>query len=298
MGMPFDGTKNFWNESIKTHLRAYAVLSACAGGALILKSTRVRRDRPSALSWAIALAVTMLIVYLITLNAGRPDVIESMSSASRVTQAVELEAMEMYCVSLCKCTSAEEARMQAAGFTARGAAGTIYESEDAWYVLGAAYESKRDAERIASRLSKEEKIAAEVMALKVDKVNMRITAPENQIVAIIEADRILRAQTLQMGNIALQLDRNEIRSDAAQTLCAVACTEVSEAARTLAAIPGTTENSLCAALIARLNSLSEMLDTIARTAQDTSAELSGMLRCAQIDNFINQRKLQLSLLGG
>ena len=37
------------------------------------KRVRVRRDRPSALSWALALAVTMLAVYLITLSAPRPD---------------------------------------------------------------------------------------------------------------------------------------------------------------------------------------------------------------------------------
>ena len=34
-----------------------------------MAKVRVRRDRPTALSWAVALAVTMLAVYLITLSA-------------------------------------------------------------------------------------------------------------------------------------------------------------------------------------------------------------------------------------
>ncbi len=58
---------------------------------------------------------------------------------------------------------------------------------------------------------------------------MRITAPETQIAAIIEANQILRNQTQQLGAMALQLDRSEIRPDAARTLCGLACTEASDA---------------------------------------------------------------------
>ena len=265
-----------------------------------MKTTRVRvrRDRPSALSWAIALAVTMLIVYLLTLNAGQPDVVESVSAAPRITQAVAFDALEMYLVSLQSCPTAEQARMQAAGFTARGAAGYIYEDGDTWRVLGAAYASQRDAQRIAQRLIDDEGISAEVISLEADAVNMRITAPEAQITAIVAIDELLRAQTQQLGDIALQLDRDEIRPDAARTLCAVAATEADEAARALSSIPGAGENGLCAALIERAEVLTQMLDAISESDQDANTDLSGMLRCAQIENFIGQCQLQLALTNG
>ena len=49
-----------------------------------MKTMRVRRERPSAVSWGIALVITMLIVYILTLDAGRMVVVESVSAAPRI----------------------------------------------------------------------------------------------------------------------------------------------------------------------------------------------------------------------
>ena len=61
-----------------------------------LRTVRVRRDRPSALTWAVALAITMLMVYLLTLGTGYTDVVESVSSAPRVTRAIQFDALKRY----------------------------------------------------------------------------------------------------------------------------------------------------------------------------------------------------------
>ena len=54
------------------------VLHMLEGGGVAMTKVRVRRDRPTALSWAVALAVTMLAVYLITLSvAPKEDAAES-----------------------------------------------------------------------------------------------------------------------------------------------------------------------------------------------------------------------------
>ena len=45
----------------------------------------VRRDRPTALAVSIALMVTMLVVYVLTLEAARPDAVERVSAAPRCT---------------------------------------------------------------------------------------------------------------------------------------------------------------------------------------------------------------------
>ncbi len=65
----------------------------------------------------------------------------------------------------------------------------------------------------------------------------------------------------------------------------------------LQAIPGATENGLCAALIERLDLLSEMLNAIASSTQDSYTALSSMLRCAQIENYMGLCALQRSMTG-
>lgn len=262
-----------------------------------MRTIRVRRERPTAVSWAIALAITMLIVYLLTLDVGRNVVVESVSAAPRITREVSVDKQEMYIISMCKCNSAAEARMQAAGFTARGAAGYAYEADDGWHVLGAAYDREKDAKRIAQRLKDDEGIEATVLTIGADSVAMRITAPETQIEAIINADQIMRDQTFQLGDMALQLDRGEIKPDAVRTLCALAATEAGDAAKTIQGIPGAAENGLCAALIDRLNHLKSLLDAIIKRNDTSTTDLSGMLRCAQIDNFIGHCGLQAGLEG-
>lgn len=256
-----------------------------------LSRVRVRRERPTTLALAVALCVTMLVVYVLTLNLKAPDVVESMAAAPRVTRQIVFGPVEGWCVCMARCENQQEARLRASAWVNRGAAGYVTRLEDDWLVLGAVYDGEREAERIAKRLSGDEDIPAEVLPLRAEGLTLRITAPEAQIEAIAGADAALRTQTRQLGEIALQLDRGEIGADAARTLCALAATEASEASSTLAAIPGAKDNGLCAALIGRLDALAGMLDTVAGSGRAGTAALSGMLRCAQVDNFVGQWEL-------
>lgn len=259
---------------------------------------RVRRDRPTGVAWAAALAITMLMVYLATLAPQADLRAQSAFAAPRVTREIEFGALDMYLVSLYGCQTGEEARLRASGFTGKGAAGYVYETDEGWQVLGAAYEESRDAERIAERLSSDENIDAQVVRIKADRVAMRITAPQVQIEAVAAAEALLRSQTAQLGDMALQLDRDEISSGAACTLCAVASTQATAAAQVLRQIPGANENDLCRRLIERLESLDKLLRAVAGAAGEAPSTLSGMLRCAQIDTFIGQAELQQALLRG
>ena len=256
---------------------------------------RVRRDRPTPLAWAVALCVTMLAVYVLTLDVGGPDVVESMAAAPRVTKEIEFEALTGWCVSMAACESAQEARLAASAYSARGAGGCVAQLEGAWRVLGAVYESEKDARRIAKRLASEEGIPAETLRLRADAVKLRVTASQQQIDAIAGADALLREQARQLGQIALQLDRGELRPDGARKLCAVAAEDAAAASRALSDIPGAADNALCAALIARLDSLSEMESALAASAGGRGAILSGMVRCAQIESFLGQWEMQRGL---
>lgn len=259
---------------------------------------RVRRDRPTALAWAVALCVTMLVVYVLTLNAGRPDVVESMASAPRVTRQLEFEALEGWCVRLARCETDEEARLRAAATVGRGAAGYVAPLEGEWAVLGALYESERDARRVAERLASQEGIEADAVPLGADSLKLRITAPQSQIDAIAGADALLREQTRQLGQMALQLDRGELRPEAARTLFSVAAAEAERTAAALSAIPGAGENGLCAGLIERAEALAGLLDALSAAGAEGGATLSGMVRCAQMENFVKQVELQQGVKAG
>ena len=270
-------------------------ISSTGGGFLAQNRVRVRKERPAALAWAVALCVTMLVVYVLTLNASRPDVVESMAAAPRVTKEIEFEPLTGWCVSMATCASDQEARLAASAYSSRGAGGYVAQLDGTWRVIGAVYESEKDARRIAGRLASEERIDAEALKLEAEGVKLRITAPQAQIDAIAGADALLRNETRQLGQVALQLDRGEIRPDGARSLCAVAAEDAAEASRTLSGIPGAADNALCAGLIARLDALSEMQSALAASTGDRGATLSGMMRCAQIEGFLGQRDLQAGL---
>ena len=257
----------------------------------------VRRERPTVATRAVALVVTMLVVYVLTLNAARPDAVERVSAAPRVTRQVVFEALRRWCVSMGCFEDAERARVEAAGSASAGGAGLVREIDGGWHVLGAIYAGEREARRVASRL-KDEGIAAQVLELSAERVAVRITAPEQQIDAIAAADGVLRAQVQQLGTVALQLDRGDIRPDNARTLCALAGTEAAQAGERLAGMPGSKENSLCAKLIEALSKLSKQLDDVAGSRQGDAAAVAGMVRLAEIDGFMRLREIQQELKMG
>lgn len=259
-----------------------------------LKRVWVRRERPTALAWSVALCVTMLVVYVLTLNAGRPDVVESMAPAPRVTREIDFAKLTGWGVCMARCDSDQAARLAASAYVSRGAGGYVTQLDGRWTVLGAVYESEQDAARIARRLTQDEGIPSEVVRLEAEAVKLRVTAPEAQIDAIAHADDLLRTQTRRLGEIALQLDRGELRPEAARTLCGVAAEEAAEAGRALAAIPGAADNALCAGLIQRLEALAGMENALSASGEQ-GASLSGMVRCAQIENFIGQKCFQQEL---
>ena len=262
-----------------------------------MKETRVwvRRERPTALAWSIALAVTMLAVYALTWTAAQPEA-RSASAAPRVTRAVELKALEGWCVTLGCFPDAAQARMEAAGWAARGAAGGLYEADGAWQVLGAMYDNEAQARRVAKKLADGDEPKAGMLPLKAAEVRLRVTAPEPQIELIEAADELIREKAGQLSTQAGQLEKGQIQPEAVKTLCALAATEAAALSEKLNVFPGAAENALCAALTGRLDDLSQQLKAVSESGQTAVAALSGMLRLSGIDAFMGLVELRQSLL--
>lgn len=87
-----------------------------------MQKVRVRRDRPNGITWAFALAVTMLFVYLATLAIPEKD---AEPVGAQITRGIQLEPVSAAFVSLGAYPDALNARVAAAEFMQRGAAGFV-----------------------------------------------------------------------------------------------------------------------------------------------------------------------------
>ena len=247
---------------------------------------RVRRDHPSALSWTIALVMTMLAVYLATLGGGGQKgssaSIETDADTPRVTEEISLEGVEAYCVSFGNFSTSQEARIEAARFTSRGAAGYVRE-EDGFYILGAVYEQESDAKRVAEQISQSEGIECSVYPLQAGGARLRVTAGESQLALLREAETQLRSQARIVGELAFQLDRGEISSDQARTILAVCASQVSQPLEALREIPGAQENAICGGLLEILESFHASCSLLSMENSASALSLSGKIKYNYIE---------------
>lgn len=251
---------------------------------MAMARVRVRRDRPGAAAWAVALAATMLAVYLLTLPVREKS--DSLFVSAPVTREMALGRLELWCVSLGRCGTAEEARILASGLSERGAAGVAADLDGAWQALGAAYGTQADAQRVAARLRDEAGLDAAALRVGAEPATLRVTAPEAQLDDVSAADALLREQIAALGTLASQLDKGEASAEAARTLCAVAASQARERARLLRRWPQADSDALCAPLAAQLEALSGHLDAAVNAGSRPIAALSGLLRAAQLEAFI------------
>jgi len=245
---------------------------------------RVRRERPCALSWALALMVTMLAVWLITLSPSGGSGPAAEAGGARVVREVALEGGELYLAVVGCFPDAAQARLTAAEYASRGAAGVIRETPEGWQVLGAGYDSRTEAERIAGRLA-EEGVAAEVVSLPAGTVTLRITAAERDVQSVERAVEALRLHRNQSAAMALQLDRGEMPAASACTLAAVARSELAECAEALEALEEGAENPVCHGLLTQLRAQCSLLAAVSGSGA-SGAELSGLLRCCHVDGAL------------
>ena len=241
---------------------------------------RVRRERPCALSVALALMITMLCVYLLTLGASlMPEAsIPSSGDAPRVTEEVAFESAQAYFVALGRFDTAQEARIEAARYIPRGAAGYVVEDGETFLALGAAYQTEAEAARVAQSLSQTENLTCEVYSQSAERVRLRVTAQEEHIAAVQNAEALLRATAAQAAEIAFQLDRAEIDPEAARTLINIASGRLGDAHEALSAIPGAAQNSVCAQLLSLTERFQASLFVLSGENSNTTLSLSAKIK--------------------
>ncbi len=197
------------SSSYKTHYTSRRRRSGGGGGA----------------KWLAVLAVAGLIVY-VALAMGLGNVIHdrflapeepgedeltdatpqpTQALSSEITETVAFPRIEVYALSAGSYPSRAEAQKNALLFAARGGAGYVEEGDE-YQVLLSAYNSRKACETVAEKLGDEENIAAQVVALAADAVELKLTAQAQRIDGIRDAFAIWQQTTQMLSDLWQDVD--------------------------------------------------------------------------------------------
>ena len=167
---------------------------------------KVRRERPAAAAWALAVLLTALFVFLIARGAGTQSGEETPESAPRRAYALTFAPLETHLVQFGAYEDALSARIEAARYMPRGAAGYVLEGS-LYRVIGAGYDSRQDAQGVCERLREEEGMEASVYSLSSGEVELTIQGTQAQVEALTQAETALRNAAAQLNETAFGYDR-------------------------------------------------------------------------------------------
>ena len=248
-------------------------------------NVRVPRQRPGAIRIAFALLLTMLMLYLLTLNSPNDTASAPSFDASggeRATVEIEFASLEGHFVQLCLCKTQQDARIEAARYIPRGGAGYLLE-DAGWHVLGAGYETLAAAQRSAQRLSDAEGLDCRAYSLRAEGVLLRMTGTQGEISALRDADSLLRALFSQMNQAAAGLDNGSASFEQTQTLLAVLQNEAEQAALALQSMGGWQENPVSAGMEALMRNAADALGALCTEKTASTLSFSAQIKYNSID---------------
>ena len=172
---------------------------------------RVRRERPSALSWALALLLTMLCVYLLTLGlAAAPEASidsgETRRASPRKRPSTRRRPISWPSGALTR-PRRRASRRRATRPGARRA--MCWKRRTASSCSARSMKTRPRPKASPARSRQSEGLACEVYTERADGARLRITAAEADIALVREAEARLRALAAETRDLALALDRGE-----------------------------------------------------------------------------------------
>ena len=158
-----------------------------------MKTVRMRRSRPSALSLALALMLTMLFVYAVTLSA--PEKVRTASSQAQARQEIYLEALTARFLVYARAQDGYAARIEAANCFESGGAGWIISEKDCYAVISdmaVAADGKENAGNIIERTA--------------GGLTMEISGRADQAAAVADGAQFLRSIAAETAFLASSLE--------------------------------------------------------------------------------------------
>ena len=236
------------------------------------RTVRLRRSRPSALSLALALMLTMFFVYMASLSAVPT---EAADAAVQPTSAAELrmEGLEVAFACAGRYENLLEARMQASRCTQDGSAGLIIPDGDRFAVISEALPpDKADDGSILRSCS---------------GLTLKTTGPAGDIAALSDMLSFLRSQVSETGALAEALESGNTDTNA---VCALLDIYRSRGQRALSALQAAAASDAVAArLVSAGEKALQNIESAAESPDTGSLRLIHAAACAEwmdiIDDF-------------
>lgn len=247
---------------------------------------RVKRKHARSMRLAMLFFVLSLAIYLLTLAlrpappAAGPVLAPQATSLplERMREDIRFEPLSCYWVELGQFDSADLARIEAARYVRRGAAGYVYQEDESYLVIGACYDGEQQAQTVAQRLIESEQLPCRVRAMDSPGVGLRITATRAQIDALVLGERCLRESASRMGEISLMLDGGTLGMDAAvQQLSDLRATGTLRQ-QSLERALGDDQNQAARDMLSQLTTLQQLLSDRIAGSDQTALSFSAKIK--------------------
>lgn len=246
----------------------------------------VRRRGPCPAVWLTLMMMAALMAFVFfarpTIQALTVDLDQAPESAERVTQEISFTGLEIYLVTLAQMDDAALARVEAARYVPRGAAGYVFSEGGSYQVAGNGYATREEAEKVAASLSESEDIEAKVLRRGAAGALLRVTATQAQLSALVEGEAIVRRLGQELSVYALALDRGERQAPVLRAALSLSAQEAAQAGARLTKAAGEAPNPVAAGIIELLTQLSDDLSLLAGEDQDTPLSFSSKLKYAYL----------------
>lgn len=242
----------------------------------------VKRRGPCPAVWLTLMMMAALMAFVFfarpTIQALNVDLDEAPQAQERITQEVSFEGSEVYLVALASLDDPAAARVEAARYVPRGAAGYVLEQEGRYLVVGNGYATQAEAARVAASLQEEEAISAQVLHRGAAGALLRVTATQAQLSALVEGEQLSRRLAQELTGHALALDRGERQPPVLRAALSLSAQEAAQAAARLTKAAGEAPNPVAAGVIDLLTQLSDDCALLAGEDQDTPLSFSSKMK--------------------
>ena len=251
-----------------------------------MKRVRVRRNHPYAPAWTLMMLLAALTMYLVTEGVASPGQQGAYAPVEQVSWA--LSPLSVSLVVLSRAGDEAAARIEAARYVARGAAGYILPGSGEYLIVGACYDSADEAAKVMKKLSEEEKSSASIATREAEGLTVRLTGARAQADALIGAEKALREATGAMGEAAFSLDAGTTQLSGAREALLTARAEAKKARETLVKATGSQQNEASQGIAALLSALEDACSTMLFDAQTSPLFFSSQMKYNTIDLRLRQ----------
>lgn len=227
-------------------------------------------------------SILMYGIYIYNLPRPAASVAAAQTTAEpRITAQFELDRIRLYAVALGVYDTETEARLAAARYTLRGAAGCIEETEDGWALLGAGYASNAEAASVCRQLAVNENIAAQVMLFGAEGLRISMTAARSQSAAVSAALDSLSVVPGELMSLSGQLDSGACDTATIRSLISIKAAELQIQLTNLSDVLGVTADIFCRIIETNLAALCERMAVLSTNDGPSGLMLSScMKQCA------------------